>query len=135
MGHPNEDTLNKETSVETVKTPAPRTPLHIEVDYRKSYAREEAAGILKNISLTGAFLKHQGETLRAGEKLSLKFKVSGRERSVQAQVVWSSTSGSGVKFLPMNNRDVQIVDDLIYFVESKRTDSKEILDGIFKKVA
>jgi hypothetical protein len=37
--------------------------------------------------------------------------------------------------MPMNNRDVQIVDDLIYFVEARRSDSKDILDGIFKKVA
>lgn len=125
----------KETFVETDKTPAPRTPLHIEVEYRKNYAREEAAGFLKNISLTGAFLQHQGETLKSGEKLSLKFKVSGRERSVHAIVVWTNANGAGVKFLPTNNRDIQIVDDLIYFVESKRTDTREILNGIFKKVA
>jgi len=122
--------------VETLKTPAPRTPLHIEVEFRKSYAREEATGVLKNISLTGAFLHQEGkETFRAGEKLSLKFRVSGRERSVQAQVVWAGTTGAGIKFLPMNNRDVQIVDDLIYYVESKRTDTREILGSIFKKVA
>jgi hypothetical protein len=121
--------------VETLKTPAPRTPLHIEVEYRKNYAREETSGTLKNISITGAFLQHGASALRAGEKLSLKFRVSGRERSVHAIVVWSNNAGSGVKFLPMNNRDVQIVDDLIYFVESKRTDTREILDGIFKKVA
>ncbi len=117
------------------QTPAPRTPLHIEVEYRKNYAREESAGVLKNISITGAFLQFQGTGLRAGEKLSLKFRVSGRERNVQALVVWSNSSGSGVKFLPLNNRDVQIVDDLIYFVENKRTDTRDILDGIFKKVS
>lgn len=121
--------------METLKTPAPRTPLHIEVEYRKNYAREETSGILRNISITGAFLQHTGAGLRTGEKLSLKFRVSGRERSVHALVVWSNSAGSGVKFLPMNNRDVQIVDDLIYFVESKRTDTREILDDIFKKVA
>jgi hypothetical protein len=127
--------MKKETFVETLKTPAPRTPLHIEVEYRKNYAREESAGVLKNISITGAFLQFDGTGLRAGEKLSLKFRVSGRERNVQAMVVWSNTAGSGVKFLPMNNRDVQIVDDLIYFVENKRTDTRGILDDIFKKVS
>jgi hypothetical protein len=119
--------------VETLQSPAPRTPLHIEVEYRKNYAREESAGILKNISITGAFL--QGAALRAGEKLSLKFRVSGRERNVQATVIWCNSAGSGVKFLPLNNRDVQIVDDLIYFVENKRTDTRGILDDIFKKVS
>lgn len=122
--------------MEALKSPAPRTPLHINVEFRKSYAREDAKGTLKNISLTGAFLQHNGnEELKVGEKLHLKFLVSGRERDVQASVVWTNSSGSGVKFLPTNNRDVQIVDDLIYFVEAKRTDTRDILDKIFKKVA
>ncbi len=121
--------------METSKSPARRTQLHIEVEFRKNYAREEANGTLKNISITGAFLQHEGGGLRNGEKLALKFRVSGRERSVQAVVVWANSSGFGLKFIPMNNRDVQIIDDLIYFVEAKRTDSRGILDDIFKKVA
>ncbi len=120
--------------METLKTPAPRTPLNITVEYRKNYAREESSAVLKNISITGAFLQHSGQGLRSGEKISLKFRVSGRERSVHALVVWTNSEGSGVKFMPMNNRDVQIVDDLIYFVETKRTDTRGILDDIFKKV-
>ncbi len=121
--------------MEAVKSPAPRTPLHIDVEFRRNYAREEATGVLKNISITGAFLYHGTEPLKLGEKLSLTFKVSGRERAIPAMVVWSNAAGSGIKFMPANNRDVQIVDDLIYFVEAKRTDTKEILDKIFKKVA
>lgn len=120
--------------METVKTPAPRTPLNISVSFRRSYAREESTGTLKNISLSGAFLSHSAEFLRSGEKLNLVFSVSGRERVVQASVIWSNAFGSGVKFSPQNNRDVQIVDDLIYFVESKRTGTKGILNEIFKKV-
>ena len=115
--------------------PAPRTPLNIGVSFRKSYAREETGGTLKNISISGAFLSHQDSGLRPGEKLNLTFQVSGRERQVQAVVIWSNSFGSGVKFMPQNNRDVQIVDDLIYFVESKRTGTKGILDEIFKRVA
>jgi hypothetical protein len=120
--------------VETSNNPASRTPLHIQVCYRKNYAREDVQGTLKNISLTGAFLSHASEALRSGEKLNLTFSVAGRERDVQAVVIWSNSKGAGVKFLPINNRDVQIVDDLIYFVESKRTGSKTVLDQIFKKV-
>lgn len=115
--------------------PAPRTPLNIAVEFRKSYAREVSGGSLKNISLSGAFLSHRESSLRAGEKLNLTFQVSGRERQVQAVVIWSNSVGSGVKFMPQNNRDTQIVDDLIYFVESKRTGTRNILDQIFKKVA
>lgn len=121
--------------MDTAKMPAPRTPLNIDVEFRKSYAREEAVAVLKNISITGAFLCHTSESLKAGEKLSLKFTVSGRERNVPAMVIWSNSVGSGIKFLPMNNRDVQIVDDLIYYVEEKRTDTRDVLNNIFKKVS
>ena len=121
--------------MEALKTPAPRTPLHIDVEFRRNYAREESGGILKNISLTGAFLQHGSERLRAGEKVSVTFKVSGRERVIHGMVIWTNGFGSGLKFLPTNNRDVQIVDDLIYYVEAKRSDTRDILDKIFKKVA
>lgn len=121
--------------METTNSPSPRTPLNIDVEFRRNYAREELRGILKNISLTGAFLTHGAERLRVGEKLSLTFKVSGRERAVHGMVVWRNQLGSGIKFLPVNSRDVQIVDDLIYYVEAKRTDTREILDKIFKKVS
>lgn len=121
--------------MQSEKNPAPRTPLNIGVEFRKNYAREESAGSLKNISLSGAFLAHREDSLRPGEKLNLTFQVSGREREVAAMVIWSNSFGSGIKFLPNNNRDIQIVDDLIYFVESKRTGTRGILDQIFKKVA
>jgi len=117
------------------KAPAPRTPLNIDVGFRKSYAREDSSGTLKNISLTGAFLAHNASQLRAGEKVHMNFSVAGREREIHAIVVWSNSFGAGVKFLPQNNRDVQIVDDLIYFVETRRSGSRDILDRIFKKVA
>ncbi len=119
----------------TDKTPAARTPLNIEVSFRRSYARDDANGTLKNISLTGAFLTHGADALRSGEKLHLSFSVAGRERDIHAVVVWSNSFGSGIKFLPQNNRDVQIVDDLIYFVESRRSGTRDVLDLIFKKVA
>ena len=121
--------------METENNPAPRTRLNVHVVFRKSYAREESGGSLKNISLTGAFLAHRGETLKIGEKMHLTFMVSGRERQIQAVVVWTNSFGSGVRFMPQNNRDVQIVDDLIYFVEEKKTGTRVVLDQIFKRVA
>lgn len=120
--------------MQTENSPAPRTPLNISVTFRKSYAREDATGTLKNISITGAFLGHREKPLKPGEKVHLTFSVSGRERQVQALIIWSNSFGAGIKFLPQNNRDVQIVDDLIYFVESKRSGTKGILDEIFRKV-
>lgn len=120
--------------MEAEKNPAPRTPLNISVNFRKSYAREESSGSLKNISLSGAFLAQRGSSLRPGEKVNLTFTVSGRERQIQAAVIWTNSFGSGIKFIPQNNRDIQIVDDLIYFVEEKRSGTRSVLSEIFKKV-
>ncbi|WP_413585903.1 PilZ domain-containing protein [Bdellovibrio sp. HCB274] len=119
---------------DTLKVPAPRTPLNLEVSFKRNYAREETKGTLKNISISGAFLEFTGGLVRANEKLHLMFVVAGRERKVAAHVIWANSSGAGVKFMPVNNRDVQIVDDLIYFVENGRTESRSVMDSIFKKV-
>lgn len=119
--------------MEAEKVPAPRTALHLGVSYKRNYARELSQATLKNISLSGAFLEFNGEPLRPLEKLTVTFSVSGRERKVAATVIWSNEFGSGVKFHPNNNRDVQIVDDLIYFVETKKIGTKSVLDEIFKK--
>ncbi|MFS4458985.1 PilZ domain-containing protein [Bdellovibrio sp. HCB2-146] len=119
---------------DTLKVPAPRTPLNLEVSFKRNYAREETKGTLKNISITGAFLEFSGGNVRANEKLNLIFVVAGRERKVAAHVIWANSAGVGVKFMPQNNRDVQIVDDLIYFVENDRSGRRSIMDTILKKV-
>lgn len=123
--------------MEALKTDAraPRISLHVDVEFRRNYAREVTHGTLKNISLTGAFFQHDGVRLQINEKLSLTFKVNGRERVIHGMVVWRNSTGYGMKFLPANNRDVQIVDDLIDYIESKRTDTREILNKIFEKVS
>lgn len=126
----------KEYDVEsTLKTPAPRTPLNLEVSFKRNYAREETNGILKNISITGAFLEFHGGEVRPNEKLHLVIMVAGRERKLAAHVIWVNSLGVGIKFLPVNNRDVQIVDDLIYFVENSRNDRRSVFDTILKKVS
>lgn len=116
------------------QTPLPRTPLHLEVSFKRNYARQESVGVLKNISLTGAFLEISGHDLRKNEKINLVFVVGDRERKITAEIVWSNSMGAGVKFSPNNNRDVQIIDDLIYYVETKRLGHRGIFDGITKKV-
>lgn len=115
--------------------PAPRTPLYLDVSFRRSYARNDTQGVLKNISLTGAFLEVEGHSLNLSEKVNLTFVVASRERKISAQIVWKNSFGAGIKFLPNNNQDTQIIDDLIYFVESKRMGHRGVLDGIFKKVS
>ena len=119
----------------STQTPAPRTQLFLEVSFRKNYARNDSAGVLKNISLSGAFLEITEHGLDIDEKLHLTFEVASRKRKISALIVWKNSLGVGIKFLPATDRDVQIVDDLIYFVESKRIGHRDILDGILKKVS
>lgn len=115
------------------ESPAPRTPLHLDVSFKRSYARKESNGILKNISISGAFLEIAGHDLRKAEKINLAFVVAERERKIAAEVVWANSVGVGIKFLPQNARDVQIVDDLIYFVETKRMGHRDIFSDFLKK--
>lgn len=116
--------------------PAPRMPLQLEINYRRSYARKSEHGKLKNISLTGAFLVFtEDQGLSPKDKITLKFEVSGRKRQIQASVIWRGPEGCGVQFHHNNNRDQQIVDDLMYFVENSRTTQRSVLDNIFKKVS
>lgn len=114
-------------------TPAPRIPLELEVEFRKSYSRSNNEGILRNISLSGAFLQTES-AFDKNDKINLTFVVGGRTRKIAAKVVWVSSSGAGVMFQHFNNRDVQIIDDLMYFVENNRATRRDVLDTIFKKV-
>jgi NAD+--asparagine ADP-ribosyltransferase len=120
---------------ETSTQPSPRIPLQLDVEFRRSYARSGEQGHLKNISLSGAFLEHRNSGLSMHDKVAITFKVGGRMRKIHASVIWLNKRGCGVKFLPFNNRDVQIVDDLIYFVESKRDSRRTVLNDIFKQVS
>jgi hypothetical protein len=116
--------------------PARRLPLEMNIEYRRSYARRADVGKLKNISITGAFLETtQVPELLPDDKVILTFEVSGRKRNMNAKIVWKNGIGCGVSFQPFNNRDVQIVDDLMYFAESKRESTRSVLEDIFKKVS
>lgn len=119
--------------MEETNMPAKRIPLQLDINYKKSYARQDSRGMLSNISISGAFLKTDSTKLQEKERIILYFEVSGRKRKIQANVVWKNNFGAGLQFQPFNNRDVQIIDDLMYFVESSRENRRSILDTIFKK--
>ena len=115
--------------------PAPRIPLSLPIEFRKTYSRQQSAGGLRNISITGAFLEHGTADLEINDKINIHFKVSGRERTLPATIIWKSSTGSGVRFMPDHNQDVQIIDDLMYFVENRRKSKKSVLNSIFNKLA
>lgn len=118
----------------TNSNPAPRIPLELSVEFRKSYARAADDGTLRNISLTGAFLQTESR-FEKNDKINLTFVVGGRTRKITAKVVWATSVGAGVMFQHYNNRDIQIIDDLMYFVENNRSERRDVLDTIFKKVS
>ena len=59
---------------------APRVVLSLPVKFRKTYGRREEQGLLKNISLTGAFLESTNENYIKNDKLVFQMEVSGRQR-------------------------------------------------------
>ncbi|MGH1469460.1 MAG: PilZ domain-containing protein [Bdellovibrionales bacterium] len=115
--------------------PASRYPLELDIEFKKSYARDLSTGTLKNVSLTGAFIENSLGDLSFKDKITINLNLSGRERVLSATVIWRDGRGCGIRFSPFNNQDIQIVDDLIYFLESKRETRKDVLSNIFKKVS
>jgi hypothetical protein len=105
------------------------------IEFRKSYARQAGKGTLRNISLTGAFLETETLELYPSDKLVITFVLSERVRRMTATIVWKNGRGCGVQFHPFNKRDVQIVDDLMYFVQNSRTGSRNVLEDIFAVVS
>lgn len=115
--------------------PAPRIKLSLDIQFKRNYARSKSTGVLKNISVSGAFLEFsKAEDLRKNDKLQISFEVAGRNRKVPATIVWTNSSGVGLKFEHQSNRDMQIVDDLIYFVEASNSEKSEAIQSIFKAV-
>ena len=115
--------------------PAKRLPLELNINFRRSYGRKEESGKLQNISITGAFLKTDHEDLAPRDKLIITFEVSGRVRKIDASIVWNNEHGCGIRFQPFNNRDVQIVDDLMYFVDSQRESRRSVFKSIIDQVS
>ncbi|MBX3020533.1 MAG: PilZ domain-containing protein [Bdellovibrionales bacterium] len=115
------------------KVPSPRIPLQMHIEYRKSYGRQNVKGVLKNISLTGAFLETETIELAPEDKVVIEFVVSERRRKMAATIIWKNGKGCGIQFHPFNKRDTQIVDDLMYFVQNRREFRRSLLDDIFKQ--
>ena len=115
--------------------PAPRIPLKIDVEFRRNYSRSNETGTLRNISQSGAFLQNESHGLQADDKLNITFNVAGRMRKITALVIWTNDRGCGVKFMPTNGQDVQIVDDFMECVQDARSTKRSLLNDIFKRVA
>jgi len=113
--------------------PQPRMPLNMDIKFKKNYGRNTIPGTLKNISLSGAFLKlDHSLKVASQEKLSLVLEVAGRKRAITAHVIWHNSEGCGLSFKHSNNRDLQLIDDLMYFIENDRNERREFFSDFLK---
>ncbi len=114
--------------------PAKRFSVDLAFEFKRNYARQVCKAEVRNISLTGALIKTE-LTLKPTEKINVYLSLSGRMRKVAATVVWVGDKGIGLRFQPFNNRDLQIVDDIIYYATEKTTSTRDLMDSILSKVA
>lgn len=122
--------------------PCERIYLQHSIFYRSNYGRKNKKGILKNISLTGAFLEWNKEKndcqnpdlLKFKDKILLFLSVEGRVRKVKSSVIWRNKWGCGVQFQPSNQRDFQIVDDLIYFTNCKKENRRQFFSLLLNQI-
>src|SRR5476651_708575 len=95
-------------------SPAKRFNVDLSFEFRRNYARQSNLAEVKNISASGALIR-TNQPLKLSEKIRVYLSVSGRTRRMVAKVVWISNLGVGLEFQPFNNRDAQIIDDIIYY--------------------
>ena len=126
------DTFIKDENEEL--SPAKRFNVDLNFEFRRNYARQTNLAEVRNISASGALIR-TNQPLKPTEKINVYLSVSGRTRRVIARVIWVSEKGVGLEFQPFNNRDAQIVDDIIYYATEKTSSDKSLLDTILNKVA
>lgn len=120
-------------------------PLNLDVAYKKNYARHFKNGQLQRINNFEAYLfigrdevtlnqrtpLDDKKSLNLKDKISIVLQLGERKRILQASVTSTDSYGAKVKFHFYNNRDYQIVDDLIYFIEKSKEKRRRRLDFIF----
>ena len=126
--------MEKANEINNDGKPAQRHAVELAFEFKKNYARQSSKAEVCNISLTGALIKTD-QPLKPSEKLNVYLSVSGRTRKVAARVIWVGARGVGLQFEPFNNRDLQIVDDIIYYATEKNESTKSVFDSILNKVA
>jgi hypothetical protein len=126
--------MDNSNEFENKGKPAPRYNVDLSFEFKRNYARQSAKAEVRNISLTGALIKTDAP-LKPSEKVNVYLTVSGRTRKVAARVIWVGERGVGLQFQPFNNRDLQIVDDIIYYATEKNESTKTLFDSILTKVA
>jgi Tfp pilus assembly protein PilZ len=128
------DTFDNDSNQNITDEPAKRFNVELEFEFRRNYARKSDMALVKNLSVSGALVKTD-RPLKLSEKINVFLTVSGRKRRIPATVVWVGDRGVGLKFEHFNNRDLQIVDDILYYATEKSSSDKSLLDTILNKVA
>lgn len=113
---------------------AQRVKLNTPILFRRPFARFEEKGALKNMSVTGAFLAHQGQPLKPQTWVELILNTGSITRRLKAQVIWTGPHGSGLKFETRYQKDRILVEDFLDQVKLIRQSRWENLEKIWNKV-
>jgi len=92
---------------------SPRVTIGIQVSYR--FANTIAAALTLNLGKGGVAIRTMSP-LAAGERISLRFRMPGQRREVEAEgrVAWSDRKvGMGVQFERLDAADQAIIDDFV----------------------
>lgn len=92
---------------------SPRVTIGIQVSYR--FANTIAAALTLNIGKGGIAIRTMSP-LAAGERLSLRFRMPGQRREIEAdgRVAWSDRKvGMGVQFERLDGADQAVIDDFV----------------------
>lgn len=117
-------------------SPSERLQLLLNIPFRRAYSRDDEKGVIKNISLTGAYLESSiNDSLKVSDKIKIELSLENRTRKISCQIIWKRPSGCGLKFLPSNGRDVQIIDDLIYYAQNNRENKRDVINLILNQAA
>lgn len=114
--------------------PAPRTPARMGVEFRRVYGRQVFDGIIKNISVTGVFIEH-ALRFEKEDMVQIEMCIGNRKKKIKAKVIWSNEMGSGLQFHPKSKQEIQMIDDMIYFIEQRWHEMKGVLNNILIKMA
>ena len=108
---------------------------NLNVEYKKKYARHFKMGNLRDINNSEAYLLTNDDktSLNLKDEISIFLKLGERKRTIQASVILKDTHGIKIKFHFYNNKEYQIVDDLIYFIEKSKEKRRQSLDFIFNQ--
>ncbi len=100
--------------------------------FRPSYARKNYEGMLKHISPEGAFI--ETNLPKSTKKLSITLSVANYQRKIDAEIMEHGPKGLNIKFTSLGNKDIQMIDDFMFFEKHNKKSKKNLLHYLLQKL-